>query len=182
MAKATAIYKSWVDNWACGSDKMLKWVVGANVPEIILNMLRADFNRQDWRRLQDSLTEISSKFSPPWVWKTLMSCEYRKIDQTNRALARRIVQDKGFFNIRERQLITHARYWIAVRILGYGEQELLRTLQLQNENFNWGRENFSYKVLKPFDDAFSYERKPGRPPGRVPAQIKNEKINKSNVA
>ena len=159
------LYKQWVDTWALGSSKILEWVVGANVPEIILNMLRPDFNRQDWRRLQNRLTDFNSKFSPPWVWKTLLSAEYKRLDQTKRKLARHTVQNQGYYHKRERTLLTHACYWIMIRILEIKQETLLNELASNSskKDFLLTTNDLTDRILKPFDDVFDYKRKPGRP-------------------
>ena len=61
-----------------------------------------------------------------------------------------------------------------MRILGYGETDLVNKLQLENEKFNYMRENFSTKVLKPFDEALlelEYRPKPGRPIGAKTTEV-----------
>ena len=147
--KIVSIYKQWVDTWALGSNKMLVWVSGSNIYQTIFNML--PFSRSDLRRLESRLAKIGGQVSPPWVLKTLLSGDYQRLDQTKRELARRTMQSQGYYRKRERELLTFARYWIIVRVIGYGETDLVNKLQLDNESFNYVRENFSTKVLKPFD-------------------------------
>jgi hypothetical protein len=161
--KAAAIYEPWVDDWALGNKKMLEWVIGINTTETILDLL--PFNRNERRRLVDRITEFSSQFSPPWVWKTLCSGEYRRLDQAKRELARCTVQSKGFYRKRERELLTHARYWIAIRILKIPPRKWLNELVTRSskKDFRLTENDLTDKILKPFDLAFEYERKPGRP-------------------
>lgn len=163
--KAKAIYKPWVDTWALGSDKMLDWVIGANVPEIILNILKGDFNRQDWRRLDSRLTQLASQYSLPWVWKTLISGEYKRLYQAQRALSRYELQNKSYYRRRENIFITHSRLWIAVRIIGVRPKALLDDLASRSskKDFRLTEADLTGKILKPFDLVFGYNREPGRP-------------------
>lgn len=160
-----AIYRTWVNDWALGNPKTLEWVIGSNIPEIILNVLRSDFNRQDWRRLQNRLTDFSSKFSPPWVCKTLLSGDYKRLDQTKRELARHTVQNWEYYRKRERTLLKHACYWIMVRVLAIKPDTLLNELTKNSskEDFKLTTNDLTDRILKPFDDVFDYKRKPGRP-------------------
>lgn len=158
--KIISIYKKWVDTWALGSNTMLEWVAGIHIFQNVFGML--PLSRADLRRLEGRLNQIASQFSPPWVWKTLLSGEYRRLDQTRRELARRTIQSDGFYRKRERELLTHARYWIMFYILGYGETELIGTL-----NLSIGLPSMS-RMLKPFNTALlepDQRPKPGRPDG-----------------
>jgi hypothetical protein len=159
------IYREWVNRWALGSEKMLAFAGALNFYNSILSYLGLS-NRSTRRILQERLIQLSKRSNHPsgiLAWETLFSAEYRRIDETNRELARRKVQDLGFNRIRERVLLTAARYWTMIRILGYGELELILKLGLNIE-----QSNFSTKVLKPFDNALLPQEKrpgPGRPLG-----------------
>ncbi len=80
--KIVSIYRQWVDTRALGSNTMLEWVAGMHIFQIVFGML--PLSRTDLRRLESRLTQIGNQFSPPWVWKTLLSGEYRRLDQTRR--------------------------------------------------------------------------------------------------
>jgi hypothetical protein len=72
--------------------------------------------------------------------------------------------------MRERVLLTGARCWIAIRILGYGETELLQKVSPWKDITN-----LSGDVLKPFDIAILGGRPPaGRPPGSKTVLSKTE--------
>lgn len=158
--KIIAIYRPWVDAWALGSEKMLVWASGSNIPNILLDILKGSFSRKESRQLENRISGLGAKFSPPWVWKTLLSGEYRRLDQTRRELARRTIQSDGYYRKREKELLIHARYWIMFYILGYSETEL-------SETFNIPLPSMS-RMLKPFNEALltpGQRPKSGRPDG-----------------
>lgn len=161
--KIVSIYRQWVDTWALGSNKMLEWVSSSQISQILLNML--PFRRRDLRRLESKLRAIGNQFCIPWVWETLLSGHYRRLEQTQRELARRTVQSQGFYHLRERTLLIHARYFIIVRILAIKQNVLLDELakNCSRGDFNLTTNDLTDRILRPFDDVFAYERKPGRP-------------------
>jgi hypothetical protein len=156
--KIISIYKQWVDTWALGSNTMLEWVAGIHIFQIVFGML--PLSRADLRRLESRLKQIGSQFSPSWAWKTLLSGEYRRLDQTRRELARCTIQSDGFYRKHERALLTHARYWIMFYILGYSETDLTETFNIPLPSMS--------RMLKPFNTALlelDQRPKPGRPDG-----------------
>ncbi len=161
--KASSIYRTWVDSWALGSDKMLEWVIGFNVITTILNLL--GLNHQDRQRLHNRIADLGSNLSLSWVWQTLLSGDYRRLDQTKRALARHTAQSKEFYRLRERTFWTHAYYWIMVRILEIQPSKLLNELAANSskKDFRLTENDLTDKILKTFDDALEYNRVPGRP-------------------
>jgi len=155
--KVAAIYKPWVEAWALSSPKMLDWVVGSNLPDIILNLLRPNFSRQELRQLQYRLAEISRQYSSPWVWKVLLRGEPSRIEETTRKLARRVVQSKGFNNRKEITWITRARWWVIVRVFKLTESQL-------DQMLGRGRDISSYSHdLELIDQALGFDRVPGTP-------------------
>lgn len=164
--KAIEIYQQWVDTWALGSEMMLGWVVGLNAFQIVFGML--PLNRENYRQLKGRLIQIGNQQSQSWVWKYLLSGEYRRLDQTKRALARRTIQSRGFHNQRERVLLTHAGYWIAIRVLKVKPKELLDMLSSRSskKDFRLTENDFAARILGPFDEVFNSKQKPGRP-GKV---------------
>ena len=158
--KIIAIYRPWVDTWALGSQKMLVWVSGSNIPNILFDILKGSFSRKESRQLEHRISELGAKFSPPWVWKTLLSGEYRRIDQTNRELARRTIQSQGFNHRKEATAIIRARWWIIVRVLNLTESQL-------DQMLGRGRHIDSYSHdLEPIDKALGFERIAGPPVGK----------------
>lgn len=169
------IYKAWVDKWAMGSEKMLVWVMGTNLFQSTLNFLGC-MNNSAIRRLRNRLKELYSKLAPKsltdniWVWEILLSGEYRRLEETNRELARRKLQDMGFNRLRERTLIIGARYWIIIRILGYGEQEFINEHLPDKDIYNLSG------ILHHYDEALGVIVKSGRPFGAKTTQ-KNEDLD-----
>jgi len=176
IEKMTAIYLPWVKDWALGNSKMLDWVISNNVPFIVMDMLKKDFNRADLRRLDARLNELGGLISIPWVWKTLLSSDYHRMDQKKRELARRSVQDKGFSHISERGVLTRARYWIMIRILAIKPNQLLAELAGNKRDFSLTTADLSDKILRPFDDIFDYERAPGRPVSIINSSLVDSKM------
>lgn len=172
-------YRPWVVEWALGSEKMLEWVAGKNVFDTTFNSF--GLNREQLRRLNDRLLEVGNKYKSTiprpwnWVWPALLSGDYKRVESTKRELARRELQSKGFYRLRERSLLIGARYWIIVRILCVKQSTLLDELikHTTKGDFKLTENDLSDRILRPFDEALKINRIPGRPIENKQDQYKN---------
>lgn len=160
-----AIFMPWVNKWAIGSQRMFQWVIAASTLEGICQAI--GLSRQQLRRPNGKPTKkllgFVTQFDPSlaWAWKLLLSGEYRRAEQTAKQLARRTVQQKGFYRREEQVLLTRARYWILVRVLRWTETRILTEQSSEREISSLSDD------LKLFDEALGYERSPGAPPNKL---------------
>ncbi len=160
ISKVASIYQERVDSWVMGSSKMLMFAGGINVFNVTFSL--AGLKPDEIQRLATRIKKMAGRDNLPWAWQTLLSGDYRRLDETKRELARRSVQSTGYFRMRERTMWKHAYYWVMVRILGFSETDLIEKLTLPVD-----RTNFS-KIFKPFDESLLEKDdvpRPGRPYG-----------------
>jgi hypothetical protein len=165
-----SVYQPWSNKWALGSELMSAWVGMETIYNDILSWFGEDPNfykkemyslKGDFVRMMASSFDVDDKEN----WYTTLNPNQPKSEKGKRQEARKTFVKKGYYKKRDPLLLTHSRWWIIVRILGYRETDVVEKFlpQYDEGEGSISKENFYNLVLKPYDESFSYKPRIGRP-------------------
>ncbi len=166
--KITSIFKSWVDKWAAGSDRMMKVVVCDSTWRHVCEPLGLKSKNlvQKNGKPTKALLEFAVKSDPDTadVWRMLLSGEAKRAENELRRMRKQTVRASGFTQREEAPLIVASHYWVMVRIFNWTETQLIEHISITQDVHKY-IQNIS-SVIIPFDRALGTVQKPGAPPGK----------------